>query len=182
MIDKQTKINKITIFTLFSIALMFIIKTLSYELVISYLLLTSETISDLVKNFVYTSNFDSIYIVSLVKSFSDVSINLSKFIQPLHFFHVIAPCFLILVYNLNRVFYFSKSLKRGIILYFVSIILKYLTLFSIALFVSPIVSNPGLLLSLIGYLLIINEAFTFISVLAMLYGMVDIIKKKEHLC
>lgn len=182
MIKQQYKIEKILLVSLFSIALYFIVKSLVSELYIGYILLTSSGLNEIVIRITNIPILNDLYIVSLVKSFSDVNISLFKFIEALEFNHVVGPMLLLLVYDINRVIFKSKSLKIGVITYYVLLVSKYIILLSIALFVSPFLINPKLLFSIIGFLLIILEFILMISLALIFYSVVKISMRKEALC
>ncbi len=182
MTKQQYKLEKIVLVTLFIIALSFIIKSLVSELYIGYILLSSNGLNEVIIRITELPLLNDLYIVNLVKSFSDVNISIFKFVEAIEFNHVVGPILFLLIYDINRVIFKSRSLKLGIISFYILIFFKYVILLAIALFVSPFLINPRLLFSIIGFILIILEFILVISLALISYGVVRISMRKEAVC
>lgn len=164
------------------IALFALGSSLAKEGYLGYILIRSETLNEVLFFINNITSLSEIYLVNLVKSMSDVNINVIKFLQALELNHVIAPVLLLLIFDFNRVYYRNIQIKVGIIIYTLSILFKYLIVLIITFIVTPSVMNPTILFEAVGFTLLLQQLFIFVSMILLFYGTYKIIRKEGSSC
>lgn len=165
--------------TMVVIALFMLSLNLVKEGYLGYLLIRSTTLNEILFFINNVPSLSDVYLVSVVKSMSDVNITLIKFIQALEFKHVMAPVLLLLVFDMNRVYYKNNFIKFGIIFYVSAILVKYIIVLVVGVFVTPSVMNPTILFEAVGFTLIIQQIGTLVTIVSIFAGTLLLTRNEE---